>query len=58
MKSIKQKVLEDVRGKVEFKNVTFGYTKGNKIIKDFSIVVKPGQKVALVGPTGQENNNS
>ncbi|HHU59347.1 TPA: ABC transporter ATP-binding protein [bacterium] len=48
----KTKVLEDVRGKVEFKNVTFGYTKGNKIIKDFSIVVKPGQKVALVGPTG------
>ena len=48
----KTKVLEDVRGKVEFKNVTFGYTKGNKIIKDFSIVVKPGQKVALVGPPG------
>lgn len=48
----KTKRLDNVKGKVEFKNVTFGYTKGNKIIKDFSIVVKPGQKVALVGPTG------
>lgn len=44
--------LEEVEGKVEFKNVHFGYNPDKIIINDFSALVKPGQKVALVGPTG------
>ena len=37
---------------MEFKHVHFGYTKEKCIINDFSAIVKPGQKVAIVGPTG------
>ncbi len=44
--------LTDVKGDVEFKNVRFGYTKDKTIINDFSLKVKAGQKVAIVGPTG------
>lgn len=44
--------LENVEGNVEFKNVHFGYNSDNTIINDFSVKVKPGQKVAIVGPTG------
>ncbi len=44
--------LEKVRGKVEFRNVWFGYNPGEYVIKNFSMVVEPGQKVAIVGPTG------
>lgn len=43
---------EKVNGHVEFKHVNFGYKEDMTIIKDFSVVIKPGQKVALVGPTG------
>ncbi len=41
-----------VKGSIEFKNVKFGYDPGRTIIKDFSVKVKPGQKIAIVGPTG------
>lgn len=44
--------LENVKGLVEFKNVSFGYTKDKQIIKNFSAKILPGQKVAIVGPTG------
>jgi ATP-binding cassette subfamily B protein len=44
--------LEEVQGSVEFKNVHFGYNPDETIINDFSALVKPGQKVAIVGPTG------
>jgi ATP-binding cassette subfamily B multidrug efflux pump len=44
--------LDNVRGKVEFRNVWFGYNPDNYVIKDFSMVVEPGQKIAIVGPTG------
>lgn len=45
--------LENVKGDVEFRHVRFGYEGTDKIvIKDFSVHVKPGQKVAIVGPTG------
>lgn len=44
--------LIDVDGLVEFKDVHFGYNKDKIIINDFSTLVKPGQKVAIVGPTG------
>jgi len=45
-------VLTDVKGEVEIKNVTFGYVEGKTIIKDLNLKVKPGQTVAIVGPTG------
>ena len=44
--------IAKVHGAVEFKNVKFGYVPDKIIIKDFSASVKPGQKVAIVGPTG------
>ena len=44
--------LENVRGKVEFRNVWFGYNPGEYVIKNFSMVVEPGHKIAIVGPTG------
>ncbi len=45
-------VLEQVQGRVEFRHVRFGYLPGKPVIKDFSAVIEPGQKVAIVGPTG------
>ena len=44
--------LEKVLGNVEFKNVRFGYDPEKPVIKNFSAIAKPGQKVAIVGPTG------
>ncbi|RME09485.1 MAG: ABC transporter ATP-binding protein, partial [Ardenticatenia bacterium] len=44
--------LETVRGEVEFRNVVFGYEPGKPVIKGFSAHIQPGQKVAIVGPTG------
>jgi len=44
--------LSDFKGAVEFKNVSFGYEEGKKVINDFSVKVSPGQKIAIVGPTG------
>jgi ATP-binding cassette subfamily B protein len=44
--------LEKVDGHVVFQNVRFGYSPDKVVIKDFSTDVKPGQKIALVGPTG------
>ena len=45
-------VLSDVKGAVKFENVVFGYDPDRMIIKDFSVEIEPGQKVAIVGPTG------
>ena len=42
----------NAKGLIEFKNVKFGYDPSRTIINDFSVKVKPGQKVAIVGPTG------
>ncbi len=44
--------VSDIRGLVEFKNVTFGYNESETIIHNFSSVANPGQKIAIVGPTG------
>nr|MDA3833829.1 ABC transporter ATP-binding protein [Spirochaetales bacterium] len=44
--------LGKVKGKVEFRNVHFGYNPENPIIKNFSAVAEPGKKIAIVGPTG------
>ena len=43
---------KDVEGAVEFKDVHFGYNEDKIIINDFSAKIKPGQRVAIVGPTG------
>lgn len=44
--------LEPVKGAVDFDNVVFGYNPGKTIIKGFNASVKPGQRIAIVGPTG------
>ena len=44
--------LEKAKGEVEFKDVRFGYDPEKVIIKDFSVKVNPGEKIAIVGPTG------
>jgi ATP-binding cassette subfamily B protein len=41
-----------IRGKIEFRRVSFGYEPGNPILQDVSFVVPPGEKLAIVGPTG------
>ena len=48
----KTEVLTDVKGEIEFDHVKFGYNKDKIIIKDFSVKVYAGEKVAIVGPTG------
>ena len=48
----KKPLLSDIKGRVEFDHVSFGYTPGQTVIRDFSASVLPGQKVAIVGPTG------
>ncbi|MDZ7542642.1 ATP-binding cassette domain-containing protein, partial [Clostridium perfringens] len=44
--------IDDIKGEVAFKNVHFGYNEDKIIINDFSSKIKPGQRVAIVGPTG------
>lgn len=44
--------LDRAKGEVEFKDVRFGYDPEKIIIKDFSVKVNPGEKIAIVGPTG------
>lgn len=46
------KELEKADGRVEFDNVCFSYDKSRELIKNLSISAKPGQRVAIVGPTG------
>ena len=45
-------VLKNPEGAVEFEHVHFGYNPAHTIIHDFSVKVEPGQKIAIVGPTG------
>lgn len=46
------KPLENVKGNIEFNNVSFSYTPDRPLIKSFNLKVKQGQRVAIVGPTG------
>lgn len=46
------KVIECPKGKVRFENVKFGYKEGVTLIENLNIDVKPGQTIAIVGPTG------
>ncbi|MBQ6239707.1 MAG: ABC transporter ATP-binding protein [Firmicutes bacterium] len=50
--SEKKALLDGCKGEVVFDHVKFGYTPERTIIHDFSVKIKPGQKVAIVGPTG------
>lgn len=51
--SSKSRKLENTKGEVTFSHVKFGYENSGKIIiNDFSATAKPGQKIAIVGPTG------
>ena len=42
----------DIKGEVEFRHLNFSYLEGSPILKDVSFTIKPGEKVAIVGPTG------
>lgn len=44
--------LKSVRGRVELSDVSFSYVKGRELITDLNLSVKPGQRIAIVGPTG------
>ncbi len=44
--------VEKLEGKVEFRNVHFGYSEENPVLKDVSFVIQPGETMALVGSTG------
>lgn len=46
------KVLQDVEGRVDLSHVSFSYVPEKPLITDFNLSVKPGQRVAIVGPTG------
>ncbi|MDD3397089.1 MAG: ABC transporter ATP-binding protein [Clostridia bacterium] len=50
--SLKTVKIETIAGKVEFDNVSFGYSDDKTVINNFSACIEPGQKVAIVGPTG------
>ncbi|GFI69095.1 putative ABC transporter ATP-binding protein [Lachnospiraceae bacterium] len=45
-------VLSDVKGQVELENVSFSYVPEKKLIENLNLHVKPGQRIAIVGPTG------
>lgn len=47
-----KKNMDDLKGIIRFKNVSFSYTKEKQVLYDFNLEVKAGQKVALVGSTG------
>ena len=46
------KRLDNVKGKIEFKNVWFAYEKENWVLRDVSFTIEPGETIALVGKTG------
>ncbi len=46
------RALPAIKGEIEFKNVSFSYVDGEDVLKDVSVHIKPGEVVAVVGPTG------
>ena len=50
--AVEPKVIAAPKGQVTFEHVSFGYTEDNLLIEDMNLEVKPGQKIAIVGPTG------
>ena len=51
-KDDEQGALKNVQGKVELKDVEFGYTENKMILNEINFVAEPGTKIAIVGPTG------
>ena len=47
-----EKDMENITGKISFRNVDFSYVPGKQVLYDFDLEVEPGQKIALVGSTG------
>lgn len=47
-----EKILENVKGNVVFQKIDFGYSEKERFIKNLNFSIEPGQKVAIVGPTG------
>ncbi len=45
-------ISSEVRGEIAFENVSFGYTEDKTVLHDFTLAVRPGSTVAIVGPTG------
>ncbi|MBE6050878.1 MAG: ABC transporter ATP-binding protein [Clostridium sp.] len=45
-------IIENCQGNIEIKNLSFSYSKEKELIKDFNLSVKPGDNIAIVGPTG------
>ena len=52
MQEAQTKILKDVDGTVDLEKVYFSYTPEQKLIEDFNLHVKPGQRIAIIGPTG------
>ena len=52
IENTKPALSENIKGEVVFENVNFGYDAENPVINNFSVKIKPGQTVAIVGPTG------
>lgn len=50
--------LEVIRGEIEFRNLNFHYEKESSIFRDFNLRVRPGEKIALVGPSGGGKSTS
>lgn len=48
----KEPVRKDIIGTIEFRNVSFAYNEGDWVLKNVSFVARPGQRIAIVGPTG------
>ncbi len=44
--------LESIKGNIDFKNVSFSYSKSKKLIENFNLKAESGQRIAIVGPTG------
>ena len=44
--------LDNVKGKITFENVSYGYSEDSEVLKGVSLTINPGQKFALVGPSG------
>lgn len=47
-----QSLPERVKGKLEFRDLTFGYAPGESVVRNVSLTIEPGEKLAIVGPTG------
>jgi len=47
-----KKEISNIKGKIEFKDVSFGYNKDNPVLSDINLIIQPGEKVAFVGLNG------